>query len=122
MHTTFFEIGGLVIESYVVSGGVEQRPPQNIIYEKGKQLGVPKPLIKTASKELEEASGIDIIKLGSAGGRGRRAGWALRTAAALALIDGPVPIGDALAAGLLVVYAGYEVTRTAYEVKEGFGY
>ena len=122
MHTTFFEIGGHVIESYVVSGGVEQRPPQNIVLQKGKQLGVPKPLITQASKEMKEAIGVDIIKLGSAGGRGRRAGWALRTAAALALVDGPVPIGDALAAGLLVAYAGYEVTRTAIDVKEGFGY
>jgi len=122
MYSTFFEIGGHVIESYVDGDGTSPRPPRNIIYEKGKQLGVPKPLISQASKEMKEATGIDIIKLGSAGGRGRRAGWALRTAAALALVDGPVPIGDALAAGLLVGYAGYEVTRTVFDVKEGFGY
>ena len=122
MHATFFEIGGHVIESYVERDGISSRPPRNVVYEKGKQLGVPKPLIRQASKEMKEATGIDIVKLGSAGGRGRRAGWALRTAAALALVDGPVPIGDAVAAGLLVAYAGYEVTRTAIEVKEGLGY
>lgn len=121
-YQTFFEIGGHVIESYVEQQGQPSRPAINPLLEKGRQMGIPKPLIVAGSKELKESTGVDLIRASRAAGRGKRAGWALRTAAALALVDGPLPMGDAIAAGLLVTYAGYEIVSAGLDVKEGLGY
>ena len=119
---TFFEIGGHVVETYVEQKNMPTRPVINPLLEGGKQMGIPKPLLVAGAKEIKESTDVDLMKLSRSGGRGRRAGWALRTAAALALIDGPVPIGDAIAAGLLVTYAGYEIVTAVTDAKEGLGY
>ncbi len=119
-YSSFFEIGGYVVESYVDEPGMPvMKTPERVLKE---QFGVPTPLGKKAVKELREETGLDLSKLVSGGQRGKRVAWALRTAAALALVDGPIPVGDAAAAGFLLVYAGYEMTRTIYDVKEGLGY
>jgi len=122
-YQTFFEIGGHVIESYTESQGHPARPMiSNPLLEKGKEMGVPKPLLKQAQKEIKTASGIDIGKVSRSAGRAKRAGWAIRTAAALALVDGPIPVGDAAAAVFLVAYAGYESALAVQDLKEGVGY
>ena len=119
-YVTFFEIGGHVVETYVDEPGMPvMKTPQRVLKE---QFGVPTPLGKRAVAELKKETNVDVGKFMSAGGRAKRVAWALRTAAALALVDGPIPVGDAAAAGFLVVYAGYEVTRSIIEVKEGLGY
>jgi len=121
-YQTFFEIGGHVIESYVVSEGHPSRPlAKNVLLEKGKQMGIPKPLMKAGAKEIQESSGVDILKIANTPGRAKRAGWAFRTAAALALVDGPLPVGDALAAGLLVSYGIYETGMIVKDTKEAVG-
>ena len=122
-YSTYFEIGGHVLESYVESVGQPSRPiAQNVLMEKGKQAGVPKPLMRKGAKELEKSTGIDVMQIANAPGRVRRASWAFRTAAALAIVDGPLPVGDALAAGLLVTYGTYETVMIVKDVKEGVGY
>ena len=122
-YTTFFEIGGHVIESYVVDEGYPVRPSRNnVLLDKGKQMGIPKPLMKAGAKEIQKSSGVDILKIANTPGRAKRAGWAFRTAAMLALADGPIPVGDALAAGLLVSYGIYETGMIVKDTKQAVGY
>lgn len=122
MYPTFFEIGGHVVETYVEGQEHTARP---VMYSVEKALkehyNVPKPLARKALKEVKTATDIDIGKILQAHGRGRRAAWAIRTAAILALADGPIPVGDAIAAGFLTAYAGYEIVRGVGDIKEGFG-
>ena len=119
-YSTFFEIGGHVVESIVDQPA---RPvvktPVVLMKEK---YGVPAPATKKAMKEIKQATGVDVHRLVGAGGRAKRVNWALRVAAALALADGPIPVGDAIAAGFLVTYAAYEVGMTVHDVKQGLGY
>lgn len=122
-YATFFEIGGHVVESYVESQGQPSRPvAKNVLLEKGKEMGVPKPLMRKGAKEIEKSTGIDLVKIANAPGRVRRASWAFRTAAALALVDGPLPVGDAIAVGLLATYGTYETVMVVKDIKEGTGY
>ena len=122
-YATFFEIGGHVVESYVESQGQPSRPvANNVLLEKGKQMGVPKPLMRKGAKEIQKSTGFDIVKIANAPGRAKRAGWAFRTAAALALVDGPLPVGDAIAVGLLATYGTYETVMLVKDAKEGVGY
>jgi len=128
-YATYFEIGGHVLESYIDSQdrvtlpNAGMRPAGgNYLLDKGKQAGVPKPLMRKGAKELEKSTGVDLMRIANAPGRVRRASWAFRTAAALAVVDGPLPIGDALAAGLLVTYGTYETVMIVKDVKEGVGY
>ena len=65
-------------------------------------------MIKKASKEL----GLDYEEIGKVPGRLRRARRAITIAATLAAADGPLPIGDVAAIGVLGVYAGYEIYKT----------
>lgn len=106
---TYFEIGGHVIENHVVEQGHPGRPQQLNAKTIGKQFNVPAPLVKAASKEAEEKLGIDPMLVADSYARVRRAKWAITTAATLAAADGPLPIGDALAIGVLGGYATYEV-------------
>ena len=122
-YATYFEIGGHVLESYVESQGRPGRPNNvNPLMEKGKQMGVPKPLMRKGAKEIKKETGMDLIKIANTPARVRRASWAFRTAVALVAIDGPLPFGDALAAGLLATYGTYETVMIVKDVKEGVGY
>jgi len=60
----------------------------------------------------------DIVRASRAPGRARRAKTALSIAAGLVLIDGPLPIGDAIAAGFLAIYAGYELGLAYQDVTQ----
>lgn len=107
-YTTFFEIGGHVIESHVPSD-LPSRPPMITARSISKQIGVLTPLIKQASKEFEQKTGYDLVRAGQGYGRLRRSRWAFTVAAGMAVADGPLPIGDALAIGFLVGYGAYEL-------------
>ena len=51
----------------------------------------------------------------SKAGSAKRAHTAIRLAVGLALVDGPIPVGDVLAATVLFGYAGYEASRILTE-------
>lgn len=122
-YQTYFEIGGHVIESYIEGHeGMANRPSNNPLKDLAKETGIPQPLLKSGLKQIEKDTGMKPLKAVEVRGRGRRAQWAFRTAAVLALVDGPVPVGDALAAGLLITYGLYETVQMGIAVKEGFGY
>ena len=98
------------------------RPSPVPLLSVAKERGVPTPLVRQASKEVQEKTGIDVLKISRAHGRARRARWAITTAATLAAVDGPLPIGDAIAIGVLGAYAGYEAGMAIKDVAEGVGY
>jgi hypothetical protein len=99
----------------------EKRPPATSLpkYVK-KKYGVPEPVTKKAAKQIQQDTGVDLVKLVGVAGRKRRAVWAFRAAAALALADGPLPMGDALAIGVLAAYGTYEVVQGVKDVQESF--
>ena len=107
-YSTYFEIGGHVIETQLdESHG--PRPPADPLMELAKKHGVPKPLARKAIKETSDSIGYDIQRASRGAGRLRRARRALSIAATLAAVDGPLPIGDAVAIGFLGIYGGYEI-------------
>jgi len=63
-------------------------------------------------KEAAKAAGLDPVEVAKSAARLRRARRAIQLAVTLAAADGPLPIGDVLAIGVLGVYAGYEVYKT----------
>jgi len=115
-YTTFFEIGGHVIESYVDTNTHGPRPAADPIMEHAKKHGVPKSLARAAMKESSKSLGYDVARASRGLGRMRRARRAVTIAAALAAADGPLPIGDALAIGFLGTYAAYEMAVGLTEV------
>jgi len=103
--TSFLNMGGSLIDlgtRYEYSEGISRSDQE--FYSEVEQL-----LISEASKQM----GIDPVEVIEAGGRLRRATRAIKLAAFLAAADGPLPIGDMLAIGVLGVYAGYEIYKTA---------
>lgn len=119
-YGTFFEIGGHVIESYVDQEQYGPRPAANPLFEKAKEYGVPAPLVRQGAKETKQKTGVDPVVIGRATGRARRARRAFQIALALAAVDGPLPIGDALAIGVLTAYGAYEVVTAVGEVRGEF--
>ena len=115
-YSTFFEIGGHVVESYVDTNTHGPRPSSDPILEIAKKHGVPKSLGRAAMKESSEALGYDIVRASRGLGRMRRARRAVTIAAALAAADGPLPIGDMIAIGFLGTYAAYEMAVGLTEV------
>lgn len=122
IYSTYFEIGGHVLESYMdnhaytVYGPGAVRPPAITPRSISKQTGVPTPLIKQANREIRDKTGYDVMRASQAHGRFRRARWAAGVAAALVMADGPLPVGDALAAGFLGAYATYEIVSGAQDL------
>lgn len=110
-YTTYFEIGGHVIENEVVSRDMPGRPPSTDLKRISKQTGVPQPL-------LRKATGYDTQRAIGAAGRIKRARWAAITAGTLAAADGPLPIGDALAIGFLGAYAVFEVGMAISDIRQ----
>jgi hypothetical protein len=117
-HTTFFEIGGHVIENEVVSRDMPGRPLSTDLNRIAKQTGVPAPLLRQGSREIQKSTGYDPVRAVGAYGRLRRARWAATTAGILAAADGPLPIGDALAIGFLGAYSIYEVGMAISDIRQ----
>ena len=102
--TSFLNMGGTLLDlntRYEYREGISVSDQE--FYSEVEQL-----LVSEASKAL----GFDPMDVIEAGGRLRRATRAVKLAAFLAAADGPLPIGDMLAIGVLGVYAGYEVYKT----------
>lgn len=120
-YTTYFEMGGQIVESYV-EPVASPRPAANPLLELAKDQGLSKRDAESLNRALKKDTGIDGMRISQAVGRGRRAKWAFTTAAALAAVDGPLPVGDILAIGLLSSYGVYEVGMALKDVKAGAGY
>ena len=111
---SYFEIGGELIEVTVDS-------PQHIhsylpqVVGLGPRNRSAAPAAKQPSSVGRFRSSFDSERAFSKAGSAKRATTALRWAAALALVDGPIPVGDVLAATLLFGYAGYEASRILTE-------
>jgi len=102
--TSFLNMGGTLIDlgtQYEYREGISVSDQE--FYSEVEQL-----LIAEASKSM----GLDPMDVAEAGARLRRARRAVQMAMLLAAADGPLPIGDMLAIGVLGVYAGYEVYKT----------
>jgi hypothetical protein len=102
--TSFLNMGGTLIDlntEYEYREGIS-------VSDQGFYSEVEQFLLSEASKKM----GLDPSDVIEAGGRLRRAQRAIKVAMVLASADGPVPIGDMLAIGVLGVYAGYEVYKT----------
>jgi len=63
-------------------------------------------------EEAAIAAGLDLVEVAEGIARARRARRAIQLALLLASADGPLPIGDTLAIGVLGVYAGYEIYKS----------
>jgi len=63
-------------------------------------------------KEAAKSAGLDPVEVARSAARLRRARRAAQLAITLAAADGPVPIGDMLAIGVLGIYVGYEIYKT----------
>ena len=102
--TSILNIGGSLFDMgtiYQYSEGISSSDQEFI--SQAEQI-----LIREAAKKMD----LDYQEIGKVPGRMRRARRALTIAAGLAAVDGPLPIGDVLAIGLLGAYAGYEVYKT----------
>lgn len=110
---SYFEIGGELIE-VSTSPSSSQRPGPSVVRRIAEQ---PREGRRgtAGGRKSEKGYGITGEQLFSKSGSARRATTAIRMAAALALVDGPLPVGDALAATVLMAYAGYEVSRIITE-------
>jgi len=117
-YTTYFEIGGQVIETSVDPGHHRSRPRADPIHHYMKdQHGVSKSLTTAALKQASP-EGYDLNRAARGAGRARRARWAFSLAATLALADGPLPIGDVAAIGVLGVYGAYEATQAYGDLRQ----
>ena len=110
-YSSYFEIGGHVIESIVEKReGVAPRPRNDVVeHYLSEELHVPKKLTKKAAKQVSSEIGYDVQRASEGISRGKRAQWAFTTAATLAMADGPLPLGDMAAIGLLGIYGSYEI-------------
>ena len=110
---SYFEIGGELIEVTVDS-------PQHIHSYLPQVVG-PGPRNRSAVSAAKQPISVvsnrslDVERAFSKAGAAKRATTAMRMAVALALVDGPIPVGDVLAATLLFGYAGYEASRILTE-------
>ena len=105
----YFELAGHVIETQVIDDSVPGRPPIVTARSLSKQHNIPQSVIRQVDKKAKADTGISPLTVLDSYGRARRARWAITTAATLAAADGPLPFGDAVAIGVLGVYAGYEL-------------
>jgi len=103
---SYFEIGGVIVESILDTPDVSHHGTD------AKQRKADRVMMKSSRKAvieiIDEAVGDSYsVKQGIAGGQKLRTGTrsigrGLTIAATLAAMDGPLPIGDALAAGFLI--------------------
>jgi acyl dehydratase len=114
--TSYFEIGGEIVEvdtidnpldvsmvpEHVLEASMRLHEREQIAYELS---GDPNQLHVRSDRERA-------MELGRVPGRARRARMAFTIAGTLALADGPLPIGDAIAIGFLVAYGSYEVYKS----------
>jgi len=102
--TSFLNLGGSLIDlgtRYEYSEGISQSDQE--FYSQAERVVLEK---------AAEAAGLDLVESAESIARIRRATRAAQLAIILASADGPLPIGDMLAIGVLGVYAGYEIYKS----------
>jgi len=102
--TSVINLGGSLIDlgtKYRYSEGISESDQE--FYSKAESIVL---------EEAARAAGLDPLEVAESIARVRRARRAAQLAILLATADGPLPIGDILAIGVLGVYAGYEVYKT----------
>jgi hypothetical protein len=115
-YSTYFEVGGHVLEHHLNRPELPGRPAATGVKVISERTGVPAPLVRKAAKQFQKDTGYDPVRAAGAHGRFRRARWAFTTAATLAAVDGPLPVGDALAIGLLAGYGAYETVSAIQDI------
>ena len=116
MNSSFFEIGGRVVESITEDLTYSQQDEYiyDLVYRDIQPEDVGVALADTAVARIR-GDNVEFIphlpKNIRKAGRARRAKQAATIAVALAAADGPLPIADLVAIGFLSGYAGYEVYR-----------
>ena len=110
---SYFEIGGRIIECETKDDIHHARVPDvQMAFESKMELTRSLPGNYVTEKEMI-APKLGKKRLASRATRAYRAG---ALAGTLAAADGPLPIGDVLAIGVLSVYAGYETYRILDEL------
>ena len=110
--SSFFEISGEVIECldedtpFRIQSPLESAAEEVIGSRVDRMMGISNQREPAASDE----TGFTPTEVVQGLGRLRRATTAATWAGTLALADGPLPFGDALAAGVLGAYAVYELS------------
>lgn len=102
--TSFLNMGGTLVDlntTYEYREGISVSDQS--VYSEVEQL---------LNSESARAMGLTPMEVAEAGARLRRARRAIGVAMFLAAVDGPLPIGDLLAIGVLGVYAGYEIYKS----------
>ncbi len=113
---SYFEIGGHIVSTSISSpeysassfrGAPTTTTVAQVQGQRNKQVAGGRKADHTSTSDRDRA-----MALGEVPGRARRARMAFSLAFALAAADGPLPIGDALAVGFLVIYGSYEFYKT----------
>jgi len=102
--SSFLNVGGTLVDlgtRYEYTEGISKSDQE--FYSKAE---------KVVLEKAAEAAGLDPVEVAESIARVRRARRAVQLALLLAAADGPLPIGDMVAIGVLGVYAGYEVYKT----------
>jgi len=102
--SSFLNVGGSLIDlgtRYEYSEGISQSDQE--FYSQAE---------KVVFEQAADAVGRDPLEAAESIARIRRARRAAQLAILLASADGPLPIGDMLAIGVLGVYAGYEIYKS----------
>jgi len=103
--TSFLNMGGSLVDLgtvYQYSEGISESDQE--FYSQSDKMVL---------DQVSESIGLDPIEVGESIARTRRARRAVQWAIILASADGPLPIGDMLAIGVLGVYAGYEIYKAS---------
>lgn len=113
---SYFEIGGHIVSTSISSPqlsassfrGAPTTPTVSQVQAKrNTKVAGGRKADHTSASDRKRA-----MALGEVPGRARRARMAFTLALTLAAADGPLPIGDALAIGVLVAYGSYEVYKS----------
>jgi len=112
MSQSFFEISGEIIaceldETERLYGRPSPTGLSSLIMM---DTETPEGFSRSQKQPAGSAGGLSLSEAIAIPGRLRRATTAATWAGTLALADGPLPIGDALAVGLLSAYAVYEIS------------
>ena len=116
--SSFFEVGGHVIEcmSAIETSAREHNiSAQDIYTPSDLEIVVGVGSVVAEKLGYQESRALKVAKLARKAGRLQRAGRAAKMAGGLALADGPLPIGEMLAVGVLTGYATYEVYRVVFD-------
>ena len=112
MNTSFFEIGGHIIECDTddPSSASVQRTELALANTKYEMGGMSDGFIERRARTDRKPS---VQEYGSVPGRVRRARLAFGIAGTMAMVDGPLPVGDAVGIAVLIGYGSYEIYKSS---------